>query len=131
MYDLRGNRMTVETSIPPLHEGEINYAYYVWGPDRLLQKRDTATGDWYYYLYNGHDDVVQIGAVYWGDAVRNFVVDGVLMYAGPGTGVASAASYGVKNSKGILVAAKSSGENLVQIVKGWFGAGTIKGFSSV
>jgi len=118
-YDLRGNRMTVETSVPPLHYGEINYTYnvwdqltsvdndgtvttfeyeptgmrikktnptetirytydisgrviaeadasftvqanYVWGPDRLLQKRDTATGDRYYYLYNGHGDVVQI-----------------------------------------------------------------------
>jgi len=118
-YDLRGNRITVETSVPPLHYGEINYTYnvwdqltsadndgtvttfeyepqgmrikktnptetirytydhngrviaeadasfavqanYVWGPDRLLQKRDTATGDRYYYLYNGHGDVVQI-----------------------------------------------------------------------
>ncbi|XID93326.1 RHS repeat domain-containing protein [Paenibacillaceae bacterium WGS1546] len=35
-------------------------ANYVWGPDRLLQKRDTSTNDKYYYLYNGHGDVVQI-----------------------------------------------------------------------
>ncbi|RED54736.1 RHS repeat domain-containing protein [Cohnella lupini] len=33
---------------------------YVWGPDRLLQKRDTATDNKYYYLYNGHGDVVQV-----------------------------------------------------------------------
>jgi len=118
-YDLRGNRMTIATSVPPLHDGEVNYTYnvwdqltsvdndgtvttfeyepqgmrikktnqtetirytydnsgrviaeadasftvqtnYVWGPDRLLQKRDTVTEDRYYYLYNGHGDVVQI-----------------------------------------------------------------------
>ncbi|MBA9087229.1 RHS repeat-associated protein [Fontibacillus solani] len=35
-------------------------ANYVWGPDRLLAKRDVSTNKKYYYLYNGHGDVVQI-----------------------------------------------------------------------
>lgn len=35
-------------------------ANYVWGPDRLLVKRDVSTNKKYYYLYNGHGDVVQI-----------------------------------------------------------------------
>lgn len=34
-------------------------AHYVWGSDRILDKKD-ATGNDYYYLYNGHGDVVQI-----------------------------------------------------------------------
>nr|WP_245339154.1 RHS repeat-associated core domain-containing protein [Paenibacillus shirakamiensis] len=35
-------------------------ANYVWGPDRLLEKRDTASNKKYYYMYNGHGDVVQV-----------------------------------------------------------------------
>ena len=35
-------------------------ANYVWGPDRLLAKRDASTNKKYYYVYNGHGDVVQI-----------------------------------------------------------------------
>ncbi|SDG03376.1 RHS repeat-associated core domain-containing protein [Fontibacillus panacisegetis] len=35
-------------------------ANYVWGPDRLLAKREASTNKKYYYLYNGHGDVVQI-----------------------------------------------------------------------
>lgn len=35
-------------------------ANYVWGFDRLLAKRDVSTNKNYYYLYNGHGDVVQI-----------------------------------------------------------------------
>nr|WP_243167921.1 RHS repeat-associated core domain-containing protein [Anaerocolumna cellulosilytica] len=34
-------------------------ANYVWGPDRVLSKKETGGGE-YYYLYNGHGDVVQI-----------------------------------------------------------------------
>lgn len=34
-------------------------AHYAWGPDRLLMKKE-ADGSKYYYLYNGHGDVVQI-----------------------------------------------------------------------
>ncbi|MFA9463426.1 MAG: RHS repeat-associated core domain-containing protein [Velocimicrobium sp.] len=33
-------------------------ANYIWGPDRVLEKKD-ASGE-YYYLYNGHGDVVRI-----------------------------------------------------------------------
>lgn len=32
---------------------------YVWGPDRVLVKNIVGGGD-YYYLYNGHGDVIQI-----------------------------------------------------------------------
>ncbi|MBP2000786.1 RHS repeat-associated protein [Paenibacillus shirakamiensis] len=35
-------------------------ANYVWGPDQLLEKRDAASNKKYYYMYNGHGDVVQI-----------------------------------------------------------------------
>lgn len=34
-------------------------ANYVWGPDRVLAKKQTGGGE-YYYLYNGHGDVIQI-----------------------------------------------------------------------
>ncbi len=33
---------------------------YIWGPDRVLAKIDKTTNKSYYYLYNGHGDVVQI-----------------------------------------------------------------------
>lgn len=33
---------------------------YVWGPDRTLVKKDMTTGKDYYYLYNGHGDVIQV-----------------------------------------------------------------------
>ena len=32
----------------------------LWGPDRVLAKIDKITNNTYYYLYNGHGDVVQI-----------------------------------------------------------------------
>ncbi|MNK88223.1 tRNA(Glu)-specific nuclease WapA precursor [compost metagenome] len=35
-------------------------ANYVWGPDRLIEKRDASSNKKYYYMYNGHGDVVQI-----------------------------------------------------------------------
>jgi len=35
-------------------------ANYVWGPEKLLAKRDAVTNKKYYYLYNGHGDVVQM-----------------------------------------------------------------------
>ena len=34
--------------------------HYIWGPDRVLAKIDKLTNQRYYYLYNGHYDVVQI-----------------------------------------------------------------------
>ena len=34
--------------------------HYIWGPDRVLAKIDKTTNKSYYYLYNGHGDVVQI-----------------------------------------------------------------------
>jgi len=33
---------------------------YIWGADRVLTQIDALTGKSYYYLYNGHGDVVQI-----------------------------------------------------------------------
>ncbi|WP_127585102.1 RHS repeat domain-containing protein [Paenibacillus koleovorans] len=40
--------------------GNTILANYVWGPDRVLSQKDSATGKHYYYLYNGHGDVIQI-----------------------------------------------------------------------
>jgi RHS repeat-associated protein len=34
-------------------------ANYIWGPDRALVKKEVGGGD-YYYLYNGHGDVIQM-----------------------------------------------------------------------
>ena len=34
--------------------------HYIWGLDRVLAKIDKTTNTSYYYLYNGHGDVVQI-----------------------------------------------------------------------
>ena len=34
--------------------------HYIWVPDRVLAKIDKTTNTSYYYLYNGHGDVVQI-----------------------------------------------------------------------
>ena len=36
------------------------YIQYIWGPDRALAQIDKLTNTAYYYLYNGHGDVVQI-----------------------------------------------------------------------
>jgi len=33
---------------------------YIWGSDRVLAQIDSLSGNTYYYLYNGHGDVVQI-----------------------------------------------------------------------
>ncbi|MEW6183310.1 MAG: RHS repeat-associated core domain-containing protein [Bacillota bacterium] len=35
-------------------------AYYIWGPDRVLAKKDANTGQYYYYICNGHGDIVQL-----------------------------------------------------------------------
>ena len=56
-------RYTYDNNGRVIAESNASFAVqsnYVWGPDRLLQKRDTATDAKYYYLYNGHGDVVQI-----------------------------------------------------------------------
>jgi len=44
---------TAVTSMLPANQ-------YIWGPDRVLAQIDLFTGNIYYYLYNGHGDVVQI-----------------------------------------------------------------------
>ncbi|WP_199925647.1 RHS repeat-associated core domain-containing protein [Paenibacillus bouchesdurhonensis] len=89
-YEMQGLRLSKTTTTTPAHESgtatpptpvteKVRYAYnnsgqvisesdasnraianYVWGPDRMLAKRDVATNKKYYYLYNGHGDVVQI-----------------------------------------------------------------------
>lgn len=33
---------------------------YIWGADRVLTQIDNLTGKIYYYLYNGHGDVVRM-----------------------------------------------------------------------
>ncbi|MBE5968407.1 MAG: RHS repeat-associated core domain-containing protein [Lachnospiraceae bacterium] len=53
VYDLSG-RIVSEA-----HNSSDITANYVWGPDRVLAKKEAGGGE-YYYLYNGHGDVVQI-----------------------------------------------------------------------
>lgn len=48
-------------------------ANYVWGPDRVLAKKESGGGQ-YYYLYNGHGDVVQIVDKN-GNVVNNYKYD--------------------------------------------------------
>ncbi len=66
IYDLWGRLTTEERLVAMENEDEttsiVMYPInqYVWGPDRVLAKIDNLTGDKYYYLYNGHGDVVQI-----------------------------------------------------------------------
>ena len=49
---LSNGETTVSVMFPITH--------YIWGPDRVLAKIDNTTNTSYYYLYNGHGDVVQI-----------------------------------------------------------------------
>ena len=49
---LSNGETTVSVMFPITH--------YIWGPDRVLAKIDKTTNTSYYYLYNGHGDVVQI-----------------------------------------------------------------------
>jgi RHS repeat-associated protein len=48
-------------------------ANYVWGPDRVLVKKEISGGE-YYYLYNGHGDVIQIVDKN-GNVVNNYQYD--------------------------------------------------------
>jgi RHS repeat-associated protein len=48
-------------------------ANYIWGPDRALVKKEVGGGD-YYYLYNGHGDVVQMVDKN-GNVVNNYQYD--------------------------------------------------------
>lgn len=52
IYDKAGRVIAEE-------DGSNQGMQYIWGPDRLLIKKDNA-GQKYYYIYNGHGDVVQI-----------------------------------------------------------------------
>lgn len=55
VYNLSGQLITEKQDI-----GSTNItSNYVWGPDRALVKKDSLGGE-YYYLYNGHGDVVQM-----------------------------------------------------------------------
>jgi RHS repeat-associated protein len=49
-------------------------ANYVWAADRLLVKKDVASGNEYYYLYNGHGDVTQIVDIA-GNVVNSYEYD--------------------------------------------------------
>lgn len=56
-------RYTYDNNDRVIAEANASFAVqanYVWGPDRLLQKRETSNNEHYYYLHNGHGDVVQI-----------------------------------------------------------------------
>ncbi|GAA3408999.1 hypothetical protein GCM10020370_47220 [Paenibacillus hodogayensis] len=56
-------RYTYNASGQVIAESDANnqvIAQYVWGPDRLLMKKDMASGQSYYYVHNGHGDVVQL-----------------------------------------------------------------------
>lgn len=48
-----------EQVIAESNAGNQLTAHYIWGTDRVLAKEET-TGKKYYYLYNGHGDVVQM-----------------------------------------------------------------------
>ncbi|MGE5396209.1 MAG: RHS repeat-associated core domain-containing protein [Chitinophagales bacterium] len=48
------------TRVIAVYNGSNKIASYLWGPDRLLATKIEATGMIYYYVYNGHGDVVQI-----------------------------------------------------------------------
>jgi RHS repeat-associated protein len=61
VYDKNG-RLNAEVEV--VTDGTTLFFYpianYIWGPDRVLAKLDNLTGNRYYYIYNGHGDVVQI-----------------------------------------------------------------------
>jgi len=59
VYDKNG-RLNAEVEV--VTDGTTLFFYpianYIWGPDRVLAKLDNLTGNRYYYIYNGHGDVV-------------------------------------------------------------------------
>ena len=57
IYDISG-RLVAEAKAQT--GGVVPVSHYVWGPDRVLAKIDKTNNTTYYYLYNGHSDVVQI-----------------------------------------------------------------------
>ena len=57
IYDISG-RLVAEAKAQT--GGVVPVSHYVWGPDRVLAKIDKTNNTTYYYLYNGHGDVVQI-----------------------------------------------------------------------
>ena len=65
IYDPEG-RLQAIAAASILSNGETTISvmfpitHYIWGPDRVLAKIDKITNTSYYYLYNGHGDVVQI-----------------------------------------------------------------------
>ncbi|MBP3360063.1 MAG: RHS repeat protein, partial [Clostridia bacterium] len=64
IYDESGRLQAIAAPVYVTINGKRTIAMfpviqYIWGPDRVLAQLDT-TGNSYYYLYNGHGDVVQI-----------------------------------------------------------------------
>ncbi len=66
VYDSNGrlNMIAEPTNLIGSDNSVITVMYpeiqYIWGPDRVLAKIDNTMNKSYYYLYNGHGDVVQI-----------------------------------------------------------------------
>ncbi len=65
VYDTNGRLMAEATLIYMTISGEQQVVMYpvrqyIWGAERVLAQKNAITGNSYYYLYNGHGDVIQI-----------------------------------------------------------------------
>lgn len=65
IYDETGRLQGISEPVYVTIEGETHLVMYpttqyIWGPDRVLAQINSLTNSSYYYLYNGHGDVVQI-----------------------------------------------------------------------
>lgn len=65
IYDEAGRLQAISEPIYVPIDGEYHIVMYpitqyIWGPDRVLAQIDALENKSYYYLYNGHGDVVQI-----------------------------------------------------------------------
>ena len=66
IYDEQGRLQAVAKPVGLITDDNSNITVmyptqqYIWGPDRVLAKIDKLANQRYYYLYNGHYDVVQI-----------------------------------------------------------------------
>jgi RHS repeat-associated protein len=65
VYDEQGRLSAEVKAVNLTSGGQITaclypVAAYIWGPDRALAKLDNVNGMRYYYVYNGHGDVIQV-----------------------------------------------------------------------
>jgi RHS repeat-associated protein len=68
-------QMEVEPLIVDGVECMYPTAVYIWGADRVLAKYDLFAGQEYYYIYNGHGDVVQMVQANNGEIVNQYAYD--------------------------------------------------------